>query len=151
VDRVTKISRANLAMLEFAAVKLAHLRQHFVFLGGCTTALFITDPGAPDIRATLDVDCIVDVVSLQTYYQLERELEKLGFKKSIEDGIICRWHIDDLVLDVMPTDHKILGFSNIWYVEALQHQVSHQLTDSLIIQSVTAPYFLATKLEAFKG
>ncbi len=68
----------------------------------------------------------------------------------VTDNVICRWCIDDLILDVMPTDQKILGFSNRWYEEAIQHKVNHQLEESISIFSVTAPYFLATKLEAFK-
>ncbi len=50
----------------------------------------------------------------------------------------------------MPTDQKILGFGNPWYKEALQHAVKHEITSDLIIKSITAPYFLATKFEAFK-
>ena len=52
-----KNSRAssNLAMLEFVARKLGTLNAEFVFLGGCTTALFITDPVVPDVRSTVDV------------------------------------------------------------------------------------------------
>jgi predicted nucleotidyltransferase len=68
----------------------------------------------------------------------------------MDDHVICRWRIDDLIFDVMPTDEKILSFSNRWYEEAIQNKVSYTLTDSVTIYSVTAPYFLATKLEAFK-
>ncbi len=48
----------------------------------------------------------------------------------------------------MPTDEKILGFSNVWYPEALKNSEMVQL-DSLTLHHVSAPYFLATKLEAF--
>ena len=34
-------------MLEFIALKLGKLCDDLVFLGGCTTGLFITDPIAP--------------------------------------------------------------------------------------------------------
>jgi hypothetical protein len=114
---MSKTARAasNLAMLEFVARKLGKLKDQFIFLGGCTTALFITDPAAPDIRSTIDVDCIVDVASLVQYHKIERTLQKLGFKKSLVEEVICRWYYDDAILDVMPTDEKILGFSNYWY------------------------------------
>ena len=62
------ITLANLRMLEFVATKLGEIRNDVVFLGGCTTGLFITDPVFPDVRHTLDVDCIVDVISLNQYH-----------------------------------------------------------------------------------
>ena len=41
------------------AKKLGPLRERVVFLGGATTGLLITDPAAPPIRPTEDVDVIV--------------------------------------------------------------------------------------------
>ncbi|MFM7852904.1 MAG: hypothetical protein ACKO96_13540, partial [Flammeovirgaceae bacterium] len=73
---------AQLLQLEFAVQKLGNLKELFVFLGGCSTALFITDPASPDVRSTKDVDCIVDVASLTAYYKLEKQLQEYGFKKS---------------------------------------------------------------------
>ena len=85
------VKLANLRMLEFVATKLGDIRNDVVFLGGCTTGLFISDPLVPDVRYTLDVDCIVDVISRNQYYQLEKKLNKQGFKKSITEDVICRW------------------------------------------------------------
>lgn len=141
---------ANLRMLEFVATKLGGIRDDVVFLGGCTTGLFITDSAFPDVRYTLDVDCIVDVVSLNQYHQLEKKLSKQGFKKSLSEDVICRWFYDHVTLDVMPTDETILGFGNRWYKRAISTSIIHQLTDKIEIKILTAPYFLATKLEAFK-
>lgn len=141
---------SNLRMLEFVAIKLGEIRDDVVFLGGCTTGLFITDPEFPDVRYTLDVDCIVDVISLRQYHQLEKQLFKCGFKKSLTEDVICRWFYDDVILDVMPTDERILGFGNRWYKKAIASSMKYQLTDAISIKIVSAPYFLATKLEAFK-
>lgn len=140
---------ANLEMLKFAAEKLGTLNKKLIFLGGSTTGLFITDTGIPDIRPTLDVDCIVDVITLQHYHQLEAQLRQRGFKKSINDDVICRWHYDHLILDVMPTNENILGFGNRWYKAAIKETITHKLNKSLNIRSISATYFLATKLEAF--
>jgi len=142
---------SNLKMLEFVARKLGALNDEVVYLGGCTTALFINDPLSLDVRPTLDVDCIIDVISLGQYYQFEHKLMDKGFHRSMNDEVICRWHFDDIILDVMPTDEKILGWGNQWYKEAIKHAVNHQIADDLTIKSVTAPYFLATKIEAFKS
>lgn len=134
---------SNLAMLEFLATKLETILDEFVFVGGCTTALFINDLGAPVARATLDVDSIVDVVSLSQYYNLESRLMQLGFKRSMQDSVICRWHYDNLIFDVVPTDKNILGFANIWYKEAIQQPILHQLRNGLVIKSINVPYLLA--------
>lgn len=54
------------------------------------------------------------------------------------------------ILDVMPTDHNVLGFGNIWYKKAVQNSVKYHLSNDLSINSISAPYFIATKFEAFK-
>lgn len=81
-----------------------------MFLGRCATAALITDPNVPEVRATFDVDCIVDAISQSEYYKIAKKLRDKGFKQSHNDDIICRWHYDDMILDVMPTDEKILGY-----------------------------------------
>ena len=44
----------------------------------------------------------------------------------------------------------MLGFGNQWYPAAI-HQAQERKVGRLTIRVVTAPYFLATKLEAFDG
>ena len=56
-----------------------------------------------------------------------------------------------MILDVMPLDETILGFSNRWYREAMYAAEVLTLEPSLEIRAITAPFFMATKLEAFKG
>jgi hypothetical protein len=66
--------------------------------------------------------------------------------------VICRWqHPDQITLDLMPTNEKILGFSNPWYADAITSAVPHELEAGLTIRVVTPPYFCATKLAAFHG
>src|SRR3990167_3435869 len=125
---------SNIAMLEFVARKLEELKDEFVFVGGCATALLITEP-IPDVRKTDDVDCIVDVISMSKYYQLEDKLRKKGFKNG---DITCRWHYDNVQLDVMPTNKKILSFGNDWYKSAMKQAVSHQIAHDLFINVITA-------------
>jgi hypothetical protein len=139
----------NLRMLEFVARKLGPLNEEVVYLGGCSTALFMTDSLLLDVRPTKDVDCIVDIVSRSEYYKFSKKLEERGFKQLLNESVICRWRYDDVILDVMPTDEEILTFGNRWYKEAITKPVAHQLADDLVIKSVTAPYLLATKIEAF--
>jgi hypothetical protein len=51
----------------------------------------------------------------------------------------------------MPIDEQILGFSNRWYKEAMENSQEVKLSKDAVIRVVIAPYFLATKMEAFKG
>jgi hypothetical protein len=121
-------------------------------LGGAATSLLITDNAAPEVRSTLDVDVIVEITSRFEYYKLEEMLRELGFTHSIDpDEPICRWIIDDVNVDVMPTDEKILGFSNRRYSKAIDNSIEIEIEADLNIRIVTAPYFLATKIEAFYG
>jgi hypothetical protein len=78
--------------------------------------------------------------------------------------------VDGIIVDIMPTDAEILGFSNRWYAGALQTARPYLLppgptepteaADAGVnraavnftlptIRLVTSFYFLATKLEAF--
>lgn len=150
---MTKARDTNLAKLVHVARRLGSLLEKVVFAGGCATGLLVTDEAVPDVRATVDVDMIVEVISRADYHRIEKRLRELGFSQSIEDDtpIICRWEIDDIKVDVMPTDESILGFSNRWYSDAIKTAQEIQLEDDLTIRLLTAPYFLATKLEAFRG
>lgn len=139
-------------MVKQVAENLGLLRTKVVFLGGSATGFHITDSAEPEIRATKDVDIIVEVASIVEYHKLEKTLGELGFfQKMQEDDPICRWYIDDVAVDVMPTDENILGFSNRWYLPAIKNSVTIELEPNLEIQIVTAPYFLGTKLDAFFG
>lgn len=142
----------NIQMIEYAAESLAHLCDKVVFLGGTTTELLITDPASMDIRSTYDVDVITKITPRSNFQKFEDELRQLGFKNDTsEDAVICRWEIDNLVLDVMPADSSILGFSNRWYNDAIDHSEKYQLTQDVVINLITPPYFIATKLEAFQS
>lgn len=142
-----------LHMLEAVAEGIGHdLRQRLVFVGGCTTALFVTDPiTLEDVRATTDVDLIVDLAGYGEWTQLQEQLRRKGFLESPDDDIICRMRLGDLKVDFMPDDEKILGFSNRWYRKSIATAVTHQLTESLDIRRLVPPLFVATKLEAYRG
>jgi hypothetical protein len=50
------VADPNRALFESVVGLLAPLLDELVFVGGCTTGLFITDPAAGGIRPTKDVD-----------------------------------------------------------------------------------------------
>jgi predicted nucleotidyltransferase len=138
--------------VRIVAERLGDLREQMAFLGGATVGLLITDPAAAAVRPTKDVDVIVEVGSWGEYAPLQDRLREQGFVEGTEEGApLCRWEIEGIKVDIMPTCEKILGFSNRWYSPAMQTAQRHQLSDAVAIRLVTAPYFIATKLEAFQG
>ena len=150
---MTTVRGQLLEMLEAVAVGLGdELRAQMVFVGGCTTALFITDPiTLEDVRATDAVDLIVDLAGLAGWAVLQDALFQKGFTVSAEDEVICRMRLGDLKVDFMPDDPAILGFSNRWYETGIETAETHALRADLEIKLLTPPLFLATKLEAYLG
>ena len=141
----------NLHLLKAAIRLLQPLLDELVFVGGCATGLLITDPAAVGIRPTKDVDVITEVGSYAEYAKLSDRLRDLGLNEDHRQGApICRWRHGDLLIDVMPADERILGFSNRWYAPALE-SAQHMEIAGLGFRVVTAVHFLAMKLEAFHG
>ena len=140
----------NLPNLCAIAEAVGDLRDRVVFVGGATAGLLITDPAAELVRATQDVDAIVEA-QLGEFHRIEEQLAARGFVRDIESGVICRWiHRESRNLfDLMPVDSHVLGFSNRWYGYAVDTARPTSLGDGLTILMVTAPAFIATKLEAF--
>lgn len=133
------------------------LAARMAFVGGCATALLVTDELIKTtVRLTDDVDVIVHVMGYGEWHELEIRLAERGFRSSPEEGVICQKFLRDdspgeLIVDFMPDDARILGFSNRWYTQALESATELELADGFRVRVVSAPYFLATKLEAFKG
>jgi len=141
----------NVELLAQVAESLGDLCERFVFVGGCATSLLLTDPAAPPVRATQDVDAVVAITTLSEYHSLGGALRARGFSQRLAQGDPpFRWVYAGMMLDVMPTAESVLGFSNRWYEAAMRSAVSVQLRQDLRIRLVTSPYFVATKLEAFE-
>jgi len=141
----------NLESLTLIAHRLGELCEEVTFVGGCVTGLLITDKASPDVRFTIDVDCIVNVITKPSYYHLAEKLREKGFKEMmLGNHPICRWDCDGVLLDVMPIDKRVFGFSNKWYRDALLNAIDKKINDSINVKIISAPYFVATKLEAFK-
>ena len=139
----------NVAIVELVANKLGRLADKVVLVGGCATGLLITDTARPPVRATQDVDLIVEITTHDNYRTFTKELKRVGFKEDCE--VICRWRIDNLKVDIMPTDDSILGFSNRWYPDAIVYAQRITMPSGYKINLISSPLFIATKLEAFYG
>ena len=51
----------------------------------------------------------------------------------------------------MPTDSKVLGFTNRWYEEGIEIKISKTLPDGTDVFVFPPEYYLAAKFEAHKG
>lgn len=142
----------NLDLVRAVARALGALRERFVFLGGAATNLLISDPAAPAVRPTRDVDVVVEVSTTYEYLRVEGELRALGSTPDETPGAPrCRWVVAGVLLDVMSTDPTALGFASRWYPLAYQTARPIALETDLTIRVVAPPLFLATKLEAYRG
>ncbi len=144
------MNEPNTELLSHVAEALGELRERMVFVGGCTTALLITDPAAAPVRATQDVDAVVAIASKVEYLRLGEELRAKGFSQRLAAGDPpYRWNLGGMKLDVLPAQEEVLGFSNRWYEAVLRTAVSLRLPAGPAIRLVTPACFLATKLAAF--
>ena len=139
----------NLPLLEDAVRKLASFLDEIVFVGGVTLGMLITDAAAAPIRGTTDVDVIAEIVTYADYIAFSERLREAHFTEDTE--LVCRWHNGALTLDVLALNKEVLGFTNTWYEPALRHSSTVNLPGGHPIRVITAPFFLGTKMEAFKG
>lgn len=141
---------AMLALVERVAEALGPDAAGVVFVGGIVPALYDLPL---ELRPTDDVDLTVDATRPR-YEQLVERLRKRGFKECRDPGApVCRYELGDprLLVDVMPIDPAVLGFSNRWYVPAVEHAEPFTLPGGRKVRALSPVYFLATKLEAFRG
>ncbi|QWN19809.1 hypothetical protein DGM98_06350 [Xanthomonas citri] len=140
----------NLPHLLVIADALGELCDQVVFLGGAVVGLLVSDPLAESVRATYDVDAVVNL-DWARFRGIEARVESQGFAREMRSGVVCRWvhQASGVLFDLMPVDAGVLGFSNRWYAHAVETAQVVALSDRLSIRLVTATAFVATKLEAF--
>jgi predicted nucleotidyltransferase len=139
----------NIVRIKAVANILNQLNEEFVFVGGATVSLY-GDESKAEARPTDDVDVIIELASYTGYAELDENLRKLGFENDMESGVLCRYRVKGIIVDVMPADASVIGFSNRWYADGFKFAKTIQL-DDLPIKIFTLPFFIATKIEAFKS
>jgi predicted nucleotidyltransferase len=138
----------NITRIKAVNNALADLKDKVVFVGGTTVSLY-PDRRFFEARVTDDVDVIVEIINYQGRAELEEKLRSLGFAHDIESSIVCRYKIEGIVVDIMPTDDPSIGFNTKWYPEGFQQAIDYAIDADNTVKILTAPYFIATKLEAF--
>jgi hypothetical protein len=145
------MSNPNLAILELVAHALGPVCDDVVFVGGCATGLLLTQARPDRIRITEDLDIVAQALTVHDYHAIEARVRAQGFSNDMRpDAPICRWVYKNVTLDVMPTVKDILGFANRWYPLAIATAQLVTLPSGKSIKLISAPVFIATKLEAFK-
>ena len=129
---------------------LGELKYRVVFVGGATVALYATRP-TYEIRPTDDIDILVEVYTRPKYAELEEQLRKMGFQNDTTAKFAGRFTYTGITVDVMPIIDDVLGFTNQWYAEGYANAMEHMIDDRCTVKIFPAPYFVASKLEAFKS
>ena len=148
---IVHLDHPNAEQVRRTAIALGGLVNEVVFVGGQMVPFFITDRGLHRMRPTDDVDVVVECRSRRAYHQFAQRLQAVGFHLDQLPGApVCRYRTTDgLVLDAMPLDGEILGFSNQWYPLVMDTAVSVDLTAGVVIRTAHPTALLATKWEAF--
>ncbi len=139
----------NITRIKAVAGLLKALQKEVVFVGGATVSLY-AGAAAAEARPTDDVDVLIELASYNDYAALDEQLRKAGFENDVDSGVICRYRVQGIIVDIMPTQPEIIGFSNRWYPDGFSNAVTVPAGD-MEIKIFSLPYFIAAKLEAFKG
>lgn len=139
VERVVAVARA-----------LASIPESFLFVGASVLGLLAEEEGSPTPRPTEDVDLVALVTDYVQLATLGERLRARGFTEDSESRVICRWRYQGWIVDVMPPDPDVLGFSNELYPSAMAHPALAEV-DGVSLRHIDAPHFVGTKLLAFEG
>lgn len=139
----------NITRIRAVHNALEEMADKVVFVGGATVSLYKDRP-ASETRVTDDVDIVVEIASYSEYGKVEDQLRKKGFINDVESNVICRYKINGIIVDVMPTEENILGFKNKWYSEGYRNAVNYPVSERQEVKLFSSIYFLASKIDAFK-
>lgn len=130
---------------------LCELRERMVFIGGAVISLYTDDPAADEIRPTQDIDMTINLGdNYSEFVEMQKRLAELHFYPDPEGQSICSYKYKQIAIDIMPSEDTAIGMSNTWYKPGFAHLQQLTLRNELKINLLPAPYFLATKFEAFK-
>lgn len=101
----------NIIRIKVVANALELLKEKVVFVGGATISLY-PDRRVFEVRPTDDVDVIIEILNYRERAELEEKLRMIGFQNDIDSGIVCRFKIQGIIVDIIPTNDPSIGFSN---------------------------------------
>ncbi len=128
---------------------LAQTNHNFVFVGGVVLGLYVNDDFYEPVRLTQDIDIALEISGYGKWISFVNIIQKLGFKPDPEGPSICRYLFKDIKIDLIPTHENIAGFTNKWYGYGISH-LETRIFQEVPFRILQAPYYLATKFEAFR-
>ena len=140
----------NIARIKTVSEALGQLRHDVVFVGGSTVS-FYADQQTFEVRATDDVDVIIEVLTYSDHAKFEEKVQNLGFSPAKNSKVRVRYQINGVSVDFMPSSDIAVGFQNKWYPDGYKNAAKYTIDETISIKILTPPHFLATKLEAFKA
>lgn len=142
-----KNTNINRKIIQKVAHALAELNDEVIYVGGATVSLYINDPAAEDVRPTKDIDISLQIASISHLEEIREQLGAKGIKQTADLDVICRFKLDDILIDVMGT--KPIGWApaNPWFAQGFEHKEAIDI-DGITIYIMPLPYFLASKFSA---
>ena len=80
------MAEAPIAAMKAVAERLDGLGLHYAFLGGSVVSLLLDHPELSPVRATDDVDVVIEVVSQARYAGIELKLRALKVDHDMRQG-----------------------------------------------------------------
>jgi hypothetical protein len=93
-------------------------------------------------------------LQLGNYFEwatIQERLLELEFFPDPFGHAICSYQFKGIPIDIMPAENSAIGDSNSWYAPGFKDLKTVIIGNNISIQILSAPYFLATKFEAFKN
>ena len=138
----------NNAIIERVANALGELNEKVIYVGGAIVSLYINDPAAEDVRPTKDVDISIKVASFVELEDIREQLTDKGFKQSSDLDVICRFKLEDILVDVMATKPIAWAPANPWFEKGFEKLEKTKVND-ITIQIMPLTFFLASKFTAY--
>jgi hypothetical protein len=121
------INQITLESIEKVAIALGELNKEVVFVGGAVVSLYANDTPVDEFRPTKDIDITFRIVSFAKLEKLREELVSKGFKQNIFEEVICRFQLEDILVDVMSTHAIAWAPANRWFEEGFNHLIQMQI------------------------
>lgn len=138
----------NIKTVAEVAKALKEMRQQMVFVGGAVISLYTDDAAADEVRPTGDIDLAIQLTSFAEWAKMQENLAALGFSPDPEGHAICSYLYNGISIDIMSAEDSVIGVSNSWYKPGFRHLLEEK-AENEIVKILSAPYYLATKFEAF--
>lgn len=137
----------NRKVIQKVANALGELNNQVIYVGGATVSLYINDPAADDVRPTKDIDLGIKVASVAHLEEIREELTKKGFRQTADLEVMCRFKLEDILVDIMATKPVGWAPANPWFEGGFNNLQKVEI-DDVTIQIMPLAYFLASKFSA---